>query len=421
MKKIITLIILVMGIVGQANAISVSLKGSFDNWSGTSSLSSSTNEWLFKLEGSCIHSGAMEFKLYIDNSYWRGAYGSDTHTFTTTNGSVYYDSHTEGSNFILSQNANAKSIYIYVKQLDNYSENNNSFTNFRVIPLVTEDNLDSYTISFSSNWSSAYAYVYYNLVPLCVFWPGTVISTSTGNGEITLSALSGSKVIFNDNNNYQTDSSGFDLISGSYSNEGLTNITATITSVGYATFSSTKALDFTSETTIEACKATVGSDGKISYTAVTSVAANEGVLLRRKDGSLASASSSIPLHSNQSVSANVNNDFKAITTKQLLSQTADSKTNYILTNKKSDGTTGALGFYKVNASGSWCAAGTAYLATTYSSPSRGYFPVWEDATSVENIANMAENVNLPVFDLQGRRVNNPQKGLYIINGKKVIR
>ncbi len=34
--------------------------------------------------------------------------------------------------------------------------------------------------------------------------------------------------------------------------------------------------------------------------------------------------------------------------------------------------------------------------------------------------NADATVSGPVFDLQGRRVENPGKGLYIINNKKVI-
>jgi hypothetical protein len=87
----------------------------------------------------------------------------------------------------------------------------------------------------------------------------------------------------------------------------LQSITASISSVGYATFSSTKALDFSKESTIEACKASVDGSGNITYSPVTSVAAGEGVLLRRADKTIAAASSVIPLNEDQEIDANEDN------------------------------------------------------------------------------------------------------------------
>ena len=41
-----------------------------------------------------------------------------------------------------------------------------------------------------------------------------------------------------------------------------------------------------------------------------------------------------------------------------------------------------------------------------------------DQTGISRIENVKENG--AVYDLQGRRVENPTKGLYIVNGKKVM-
>ena len=43
-----------------------------------------------------------------------------------------------------------------------------------------------------------------------------------------------------------------------------------------------------------------------------------------------------------------------------------------------------------------------------------------DVTTIKGVeaGNVAENG--AIFDLQGRRVANPIKGLYIVNGKKVV-
>lgn len=44
----------------------------------------------------------------------------------------------------------------------------------------------------------------------------------------------------------------------------------------------------------------------------------------------------------------------------------------------------------------------------------------EGTTGIENIAQPSTLSNQPIYDLNGRRVAQPTKGLYIINGKKVI-
>jgi hypothetical protein len=42
-----------------------------------------------------------------------------------------------------------------------------------------------------------------------------------------------------------------------------------------------------------------------------------------------------------------------------------------------------------------------------------------DPTGIENII-LDEEINSPVYDLNGRKLKNPQKGINIINGKKVV-
>jgi len=44
----------------------------------------------------------------------------------------------------------------------------------------------------------------------------------------------------------------------------------------------------------------------------------------------------------------------------------------------------------------------------------------EDVTAVKGVVESDESGSRQVFDLQGRRVSTPTKGLYIINGKKVL-
>ena len=43
-----------------------------------------------------------------------------------------------------------------------------------------------------------------------------------------------------------------------------------------------------------------------------------------------------------------------------------------------------------------------------------------DVTALKLVNSEERIVNSEVFDLQGRKVNQPAKGLYILNGKKVV-
>lgn len=66
-------------------------------------------------------------------------------------------------------------------------------------------------------------------------------------------------------------------------------------------------------------------------------------------------------------------------------------------------------------------ANKAYLAVPKElAAAREGFAFDDDSTTGISNVNVNENVNGSVFDLQGRKVNKPGKGLYIVNGKKVV-
>ena len=87
---------------------------------------------------------------------------------------------------------------------------------------------------------------------------------------------------------------------------------------------------------------------------------------------------------------------------------------YVL-NKK-DGT--GVGFYRLS-SGGTIGANKAYL--TYSGTLAREFFLFDEATGISATLMNNEEVNGEVYDLQGRRVSQPTKGLYIVNGKKYIK
>ena len=86
---------------------------------------------------------------------------------------------------------------------------------------------------------------------------------------------------------------------------------------------------------------------------------------------------------------------------------------YVLNYKAATG----AGFYKLSASGT-IGANKAYLV--YSAGAREFFGFGE-TTGIDATLVNSEKVNSEVYDLQGRRVSQPTKGLYIVNGKKYIK
>ena len=90
-------------------------------------------------------------------------------------------------------------------------------------------------------------------------------------------------------------------------------------------------------------------------------------------------------------------------------------TNYVLTK-----VSGALGFYMVNStSGNPVKAGTAYLQVPNGAGAREFFALDDETTGID-AAKQEVKMDGEVFNLAGQRVAQPTKGLYIVNGKKVI-
>ena len=90
-------------------------------------------------------------------------------------------------------------------------------------------------------------------------------------------------------------------------------------------------------------------------------------------------------------------------------------TFYVLNYTEEDG----VGFYKLDSEGK-VGLGKAYL--TYDDgggDARGFF-LFNDATGIESVS-LNDGENGEVYDLQGRRVAQPGKGLYIVSGKKYIK
>ena len=182
--------------------------------------------------------------------------------------------------------------------------------------------------------------------------------------------------------------------------------TVTITDAEYATCVTTAATDFSKTDGIKAYIATVNAaKTKVELTEVTKVAAGKPVIL---NGSAKDYTFHYTTESTDDVSAN-----------QLLvsdgTVTGDENTIYVLAN----GTNG-VGFYLVE-NGSAITAGKAYLQVS-GGAARQFIGFGDDneTTGIDNLTPALSKGEGVYYDLQGRRVAQPAKGLYIKNGKKVI-
>ena len=187
----------------------------------------------------------------------------------------------------------------------------------------------------------------------------------------------------------------------------------TIGSAGMGTFCSTHPLDFSGTDDIKAyiVSAFKPSTGEVTLTRITDVPANTGIVVKGDANTY-----SIPWGPGETVVANM---LVGVTTNTVLNKVDGDYTNYILAKKNGD-----LGFYAVS-DGSTLSAGKAYLPLpTAQLPSgagaRQMTLIFDDEiTGIQQIQSDVK-LNGDYYDLQGRRVLTPTRGLYIVNGKKVI-
>lgn len=189
-----------------------------------------------------------------------------------------------------------------------------------------------------------------------------------------------------------------------------------VSSLGYATFSSTYdvAVDGATATYITG----VGSGNVLEEASFTDgIKANTGALLYKDGGGTVTftPAASTPTDvsaTNRLVAVSANIDG--------LAQTADGKTNYILTNQTEAGKK-VIGFYKANSDESnTVAAGKAYLSLPTAIASREFFWFGEEETTGISAIVKDNKVVEGYYNLNGQRIEKPAKGLYIVNGKKVI-
>ena len=170
---------------------------------------------------------------------------------------------------------------------------------------------------------------------------------------------------------------------------------------GYRTFASKYPTNWANVEGVTAYIAKVA-DSKVSFEKVTgAVPAGEGLLLKGADGTY-----NVPIVGE---AADVTNALIGVTKETVVNGDGI----YVLMNGDS-----GVGFYKTTAESFTVGANTAYLPANLAG-ARTFIGFDTETTGISEIA-ARENGQENVFNLQGVRVAQPTKGLYIVNGKKII-
>ena len=188
--------------------------------------------------------------------------------------------------------------------------------------------------------------------------------------------------------------------------------TLTIGSTGYATFFAPYAVKIPEGITAKYVNTekNAGSEGVLKYTELQGVIpANTAVVLKGEEGIYTLTTA----YGTANVTAN-----NALFGYAVETPATDKTGIYALANKSA-----GVAFYRF--AGSNYAAGKAYLNVNKlptGSEVRS-FALFDDdnATAIETLPGQDVDAESVAYDLSGRRVQKVQKGLYIVNGKKVIR
>lgn len=190
---------------------------------------------------------------------------------------------------------------------------------------------------------------------------------------------------------------------------------------GGMTYCSSHALDFTGVDAIEVYKAKV-ENKQVILTRIKKVPAEEGVILMSATGSAVDAIN-VPYLTTAADDV-ADNALVGVTVKTPVAYNPTTDVyNYIMQKSGSS-------FVFNYATGANLKANRAYLSTSYDATTSGA-PALEviiggengddNTTAVsEKVTVDSSEASAPVYNLAGQRVSQPTKGLYIVNGKKVI-
>ena len=182
----------------------------------------------------------------------------------------------------------------------------------------------------------------------------------------------------------------------------LESIDGTIASSGYSSLATAYGLDFSTAIGLTAAYVvTATTNDAVTLTSVDELPANSGVILK----GTADAAYSIP------VKADAAYDGTNLLSAAVSATPIEANTAYILQG----------GLFHLVTAASTVPAGKAYLLKSNVPSSARYLGfafVDDEATGINSVSSYRQNGEF--YNLQGQRVDAPKKGLYIVNGVKVI-
>jgi hypothetical protein len=216
----------------------------------------------------------------------------------------------------------------------------------------------------------------------------------TGSGDVTIN-FHGSSQFFLDN-----------VVVGGGA-QPAHEINLTFSSAGYLTWVATADIDFAHTAGVTAYKITEATPKKITMVEVDKVKAGEAVMLK--------GSGTVQLTRTTGVEAFTDNKMLPCTDGKVTGNGVNGETQtdvYVLGNGKN-----GLGFYMLKGT---LQAGKGYLQVSESEGhAKQSFIAFDITTGVKSVEAYG-NGDDAVYNLQGIRVANPQKGIYVKNGKKFI-
>lgn len=229
---------------------------------------------------------------------------------------------------------------------------------------------------------------------------------------------------FNINSNYQTVGTTYEL-QVSTANAQITSIevyttpaaaTVTLNKYGYATFCSQYPMDFTSTTGYTAWRVNnVAKDGTITFKKITEkIKGGQGVLLYNKNADGVNTSNvTVNFADGSTVFTSSENLLVGTTAATYITTTNGDYTNF-----------GLKGNEFIKANDGVLPANKAYLPIETSLFESGarlsiVFDDEDEATGIKNV-NHEDAINDRYYNINGLQVEKPKKGLYIVNGRKVV-
>ena len=201
-----------------------------------------------------------------------------------------------------------------------------------------------------------------------------------------------------------------------YDIKGLLSVKLTMNSIGIMTYSGVNSLDFTNVSGLSAYVALSDADGNgnITLTRTYKPAGLTGMVLCGEP----STSYIVPTVKDKDPDYYQNNLLRHVIVATEIDKTDGIFTNYILAKKN-----GNVGFYPLSGKGT-LKPYSAYLQLKKAPGSRGLVLNFEEEGTPTGVVHteITESTEMAdaIYDLQGRRIEKPKKGLYIHGGKKVL-